>query len=59
DLLTDLTEILSIFADIIEDLNRSNYITDSICVPILVEIIKTLRTKSTNLSDDQDFNIDK
>ncbi|CAI2182295.1 11978_t:CDS:2 [Funneliformis geosporum] len=32
---------------------------NSICALMLVEIIKTLRIESTNLSDDQDFNIDE
>ncbi|CAI2174689.1 18403_t:CDS:2 [Funneliformis geosporum] len=59
DLLTDLTEILSTFANVTEDLGESNYVTDSICALMLVEIIKTLRIESTNLSDDQDFNIDE
>ncbi|CAI2199678.1 7735_t:CDS:1, partial [Funneliformis geosporum] len=59
DLLTNLTEILSTFVDVTEDLSESNYITNSICATMLVEINKILKTESTNLSDDQDFNIDE
>ena len=44
DLIADLTEILSTFAEATEVLGGSNYITNSLCVPMLIEIIKTLTT---------------
>jgi hypothetical protein len=46
DLLVDLTEILSIFADVTTELGGSNYVTSSLCVRMLIEIIKTLTTRS-------------
>jgi hypothetical protein len=48
DLLVDLTEVLSIFADVTTELGGSNYVTSSLCVRMLIEIIKTLTTKSSN-----------
>lgn len=45
DLLIDLTEILSIFADVTTELGGSNYITSSLRVRMLIEIIKTLTTE--------------
>src|SRR5437764_5421049 len=48
DLLVDLTEILSIFADVTTELRGSNYVTSSLCVRMLIEIIKTLITRSSN-----------
>ena len=48
DLLVDLTEILSIFADVTTELGGSNYVTSSLCVRMLIEIIKTLTTRSSS-----------
>ena len=48
DLLVDLTEVLSIFADVTTELGGSNYVTSSLCVRMLIEIIKTLTTRSSN-----------
>src|SRR2546430_13673440 len=46
DLIADLTEVLSTFADATEDLGGSSYVTNSMCTPMLVEIIKTLGVES-------------
>ena len=48
DLLVDLTEVLSIFADATTELGGSNYVTSSLRVRMLIEIIKTLTTRSSN-----------
>src|SRR5947199_7115934 len=48
DLLVDLTEVLSIFADVTTELGGSNYVTSSLHVRMLIEIIKTLTTKLSN-----------
>ena len=48
DLLVDLTEVLSIFADVTTELGGSNYVTSSLCVRMLIKIIKTLTTRSLN-----------
>jgi len=48
DLLVDLTEVLSIFADVTTELGGSNYVTSSLRVRMLIEIIKTLTTRSSN-----------
>ena len=48
DLLVDLTEVLSIFADATTELSGSNYVTSSLRVRMLIEIIKTLTTRSSN-----------
>ncbi len=58
DLIADLTEVLSTFADATEDLGGSSYVTNSMCTPMLVEIIKTLGVESVNSSDGQ-ANIDE
>ena len=42
DLLIDLKEILSLFADVITELGGSKYVTNSLRVRILIKIIKTL-----------------
>ena len=46
DLITDLTEILSTFADATEELGGSKYITNSIRTRMLMEIIKTIKPNS-------------
>lgn len=51
DLIADLTEVLSTFAEATEDLGGSKYITNSMRMPMLMEIIKTV---ATDLSYDQD-----
>ena len=52
DLLTDLTEVLSLFADVTTELGGSKYVTNSLRVRMLLEIMKTIRP---NLTDDQDI----
>ena len=52
DLIADLTEVLSVFADATEDLGGSKYVTNSMCTPMLMEIIKVVKPNS---SYDQDF----
>jgi len=57
DLLVDLTEVLSIFADVTTELGGSNYVTSSLRVRMLIEIIKTLTTRSSDQQtyiDEQD-----
>ena len=57
DLLVDLTEVLSIFADVTTELGGSNYVTSSLRVRMLIEIIKTLTTRSPDQQtyiDEQD-----
>ena len=57
DLLVDLTEVLSIFADATTELGGSNYVTSSLRVRMLIEIIKTLTIRSSNQQtyiDEQD-----
>ncbi|PKC54887.1 hypothetical protein RhiirA1_476499 [Rhizophagus irregularis] len=44
DLIADLTEVLSTFANATEDLEGSKYVTNSMRVPMLMEIIKTVTT---------------
>lgn len=46
DLLIDLKEILSLFAEATTELGGSKYITNSLRVRMLIEIIKTLTTSS-------------
>ncbi len=41
DLIANLIEILLTFAETTEVLKGSNYITNSLCIPMLIEIIKT------------------
>ncbi|CAB5386707.1 unnamed protein product [Rhizophagus irregularis] len=48
DLIADLTEVLSTFADVTEDLGGSKYVTNSMCTPMLMEIIKTVTTDLAN-----------
>jgi len=48
DLLIDLTEVLSIFADVTTELGGSKYVTSSLRVRMLIEIIKTLTTNNPN-----------
>ena len=38
DLIADLTEVLSVFADVTEDLGGSKYVTNSMCTLMLMEI---------------------
>ena len=52
DLIADLIEVLSVFADTTEDLGGSKYVTNSMCIPMLMEIIKVVKPNS---SYDQDF----
>ena len=52
DLIADLTEVLSVFADATEDLRGSKYVTNSMCTPMLMEIIKVVKPNS---SYDQDL----
>ena len=52
DLIADLTEVLSVFADATEDLGGSKYVTNSMCTPMLMEIIKVVKPNS---SYNQDF----
>src|ERR1044071_9803872 len=52
DLIVDLTEILSVFADTTEDIRESKYVTNSMCTPMLMEIIKVVKPNS---SYNQDF----
>ncbi|CAI2186287.1 18095_t:CDS:2 [Funneliformis geosporum] len=56
DLITDLTEVLSTFADATEDLGGSKYVTNCMRTPMLMEIIKTLTTESSydQESDEED-----
>jgi hypothetical protein len=44
NLIADLTEVLSIFANATEDLEGSKYVTNSMRVPMLMEIIKMVST---------------
>ena len=54
DLLIDLKEILSLFADAITELGGSKYVTNSLRVRMLIEIIKTLTTDSLNNYNDNE-----
>lgn len=54
DLLVDLKEILSLFAEATTELGGSKYVTNSLRVRILIEIIKTLTTNSSDNSIDID-----
>jgi hypothetical protein len=55
DLIADLTEVLSTFAEATEDLGGSKYVTNSMCVPMLMEIIKTVTTDpSYNQDSDEE-----
>ena len=51
DLITDLKEILSTFADATEELGGSKYVTNSIRTRMLMEIIKTIKPNSSNNRD--------
>ncbi|PKK57501.1 hypothetical protein RhiirC2_797904, partial [Rhizophagus irregularis] len=51
DLIADLTEVLSTFADATEDLRGSKYVTNSMRTPMLMEIIKTITTDLANNQD--------
>ena len=53
DLIADLTEVLSTFADATEELGGSKYVTNSIRTWMLMEIIKTIKPNSL---DNQDSN---
>ena len=52
NLLTDLTEVLSLFADVTTELGGSKNVTNSLRVRMLLEIIKTIKP---NLTEDQDI----
>ena len=54
DLLIDLKEILSLFANATIELGRSKYVTNSLRVRMLIEIIKTLTTDSLNNYNDNE-----
>jgi len=56
DLIADLTEILSTFADATVELGGSSYITNSMRTQMLMEIIKTIKP---NLSDDRNSDINE
>jgi hypothetical protein len=56
DLIADLTEVLSMFADATEDLGGSKYVTNSMRTPMLMEILKTV---TTDPSYNQDFDEDE
>lgn len=51
NLIADLIEVLLSFAEVTEDLVGNKYVTNSICVLMLMEIIKTV---TTGLSYNQD-----
>ncbi|RGB33247.1 hypothetical protein C1646_743453 [Rhizophagus diaphanus] len=51
DLIADLTEVLSTFADATEDLGGSKYVTNSMRMPMLMEIIKMVTTDLANNQD--------
>ncbi|PKB95528.1 hypothetical protein RhiirA5_436551 [Rhizophagus irregularis] len=51
NLIADLIEVLLSFAEATEDLEGNKYVTNSICVLMLMEIIKTV---TTGLSYNQD-----
>ncbi|GBC50995.2 zinc finger BED domain-containing protein RICESLEEPER 2-like [Rhizophagus irregularis DAOM 181602=DAOM 197198] len=51
DLIADLTEVLSTFADATEDLGGSKYVTNSMRTLMLMEIIKTVTTDLANNQD--------
>ena len=54
DLLIDLKEILLLFADATTELEGSKYITNSLRVWMLIEIIKTLTTDLLNNYNDNE-----
>ena len=54
DLLIDLKEILSLFADATTELGGSKYVTNSLHIRMLIEIIKTLITDSLNNYNDNE-----
>lgn len=56
DLIMDLTEVLSVFAEATEVLGGSNYITNSLYIPMLMEITKTLTTNLLSYDKDSDSN---
>ena len=56
DLIMDLTEVLSVFAEATEVLGGNNYITNSLYIPMLMEITKTLTTNLLSYDKDSDSN---